>query len=566
MDADYLKRTVGEPLASGLTAMLVKQPEDPVDFLGAYLLDYVQRNEESRKRQFSREMSAKLLDESFLTGASDMSDRHKVSQVKLDTRKKDAEKVVAELADVKSESEAFHAVINMLVKRVGATNAYIGKKTTADGHHVVQFVADTIGAKMNGKLLRGSPAGEDESEDGEEEGVLFRLWKKTEPGIPAEVQLDEDGNPIEAEEPEPVPPEHVHIENVMREPAMKYFGIPKLGGFLAVPVSYNSWLHPGGMRPVSPVSKTEDEERKGDEEEEEEEKASSDDVGGDGVAPAEDQGPPEDQQAGEVEQCPFEMNTIRAELALCMHKMGHGTKFTNQGIAEIKYWATQLSSALEGLEKRLFDAEVKAVGKLKEASECLASTRVEADAMIQEAAAATEEGASDIKKTLIKAQARYQASQNCIMALGEYLRIMSSLSLSPCMATDLHVLLLALKWIGVAKEELLCIDGSLDWRGKVRGILKESLAQGVKEFDPRSEETTTTLDQLKEEVENLMPDEELEKLQPVCAALAEWMKAALALSEAATALRVEEEEAAAEAAAKAAEGEPQEGASEDAQS
>jgi hypothetical protein len=48
-----------------------------------------------------------------------------------------------------------------------------------------------------------------------------------------------------------VPPKYVHIENVIREPAMKFFGIPKLGAYLAVPVTYSTWLHPDGVSLVT---------------------------------------------------------------------------------------------------------------------------------------------------------------------------------------------------------------------------------------------------------------------------------------------------------------------------
>jgi hypothetical protein len=42
MDAEYLKSNVGEVLANGLTAVVLNQPEDSVDFLGRWLLNYVQ--------------------------------------------------------------------------------------------------------------------------------------------------------------------------------------------------------------------------------------------------------------------------------------------------------------------------------------------------------------------------------------------------------------------------------------------------------------------------------------------------------------------------------------------
>lgn len=47
-------------------------------------------------------------------------------------------------------------------------------------------------------------------------------------------------------EPELVPPKHILIENVVRDPRVKFFGIPKLGSYLVVPATYSTWLQPGG--------------------------------------------------------------------------------------------------------------------------------------------------------------------------------------------------------------------------------------------------------------------------------------------------------------------------------
>ena len=47
-------------------------------------------------------------------------------------------------------------------------------------------------------------------------------------------------------EPELIPPEHLLIENVVRDPRVKFFGIPKLGAYLVVRITYDSWLQPGG--------------------------------------------------------------------------------------------------------------------------------------------------------------------------------------------------------------------------------------------------------------------------------------------------------------------------------
>lgn len=42
MDAEYLKNTVGSALAKGLAAVTNARPADPVEFLGMWLLKYVE--------------------------------------------------------------------------------------------------------------------------------------------------------------------------------------------------------------------------------------------------------------------------------------------------------------------------------------------------------------------------------------------------------------------------------------------------------------------------------------------------------------------------------------------
>ena len=38
MDTEFLKKSVGGPLQAALTAMVVEQPKEPVEFIGAFLL------------------------------------------------------------------------------------------------------------------------------------------------------------------------------------------------------------------------------------------------------------------------------------------------------------------------------------------------------------------------------------------------------------------------------------------------------------------------------------------------------------------------------------------------
>lgn len=57
MDAEFLKRTVGEPLSDALTSLVVAQPADPIEFIGEALLDFINRKEaESKVNWWSRSL------------------------------------------------------------------------------------------------------------------------------------------------------------------------------------------------------------------------------------------------------------------------------------------------------------------------------------------------------------------------------------------------------------------------------------------------------------------------------------------------------------------------------
>jgi len=52
MDAQYVKETVAPAIVEGLTAVVRSQPQDPVDFLGRFLVSYADHLEGIQKVSF----------------------------------------------------------------------------------------------------------------------------------------------------------------------------------------------------------------------------------------------------------------------------------------------------------------------------------------------------------------------------------------------------------------------------------------------------------------------------------------------------------------------------------
>ena len=49
MDALYLKENIQDALSQALTSMVISSPDDPIEFLGNYMLNYVERKSKLKK-------------------------------------------------------------------------------------------------------------------------------------------------------------------------------------------------------------------------------------------------------------------------------------------------------------------------------------------------------------------------------------------------------------------------------------------------------------------------------------------------------------------------------------
>ncbi len=49
MDALYLKENINNAISEALTSMVVQSPDDPIEYLGSYLLNYVDRHIEKKE-------------------------------------------------------------------------------------------------------------------------------------------------------------------------------------------------------------------------------------------------------------------------------------------------------------------------------------------------------------------------------------------------------------------------------------------------------------------------------------------------------------------------------------
>lgn len=135
--------------------------------------------------------------------------------------------------------------VSFLAEYLQVPSVYIARKDVAEGgQESLKYIAANEGQEhiIGQKLVKPS---EDADEVPASSGLSFDVFKL--PPIPEmEEEVDENGEPL----PPPPAPKltPLVIDNVMRDNRVKFFGVPKLGSFAAVPLELASLDHEQGAK------------------------------------------------------------------------------------------------------------------------------------------------------------------------------------------------------------------------------------------------------------------------------------------------------------------------------
>ena len=385
MDAEYLKNTVADGLSKGLAATVAAQPDDAVEFLGQYLLKHVENMKAQAEvrarpscRARSRAAAARArgvrgaahggLTCAAARAACRAQAARVAAQIEVD-RKAAAERAAAEekaAAAPRAAAEAtrkldeslrakiagaadvpavFTDVCNGLQRLFGATGVYIARRdvlkngTPAAGEggeapvglRYVAACADHAFMREK-QLVEGS-------------GVTLDAFKV--PELPPvddaalEEMSEEQRAAAAAERAAALRLTTKHWPNVLRS-AAEFFGIPRPGALVAVPLRYNSPLNEKALGAeavaaslVPPPAAPPAEGKEGGEEKKEEAAA----------APA--------PWAPSVPAPP----TVPVDYVLCLDTVGQNRPFTAKELAALDGWGAALVAALERSELAVYNAE-----------------------------------------------------------------------------------------------------------------------------------------------------------------------------------------------------------------
>lgn len=245
MDAEYLNKNVSSALSDVLTAMLVASPEDKIEYIAKGLLQYVERRNMLETLEAQRKRIEEIAKEDYqLTQVREMKlleEKHEVA-IKESEYPKFLDSLISES---KSKQDAMNLATSFISSYYNIPGCYIAlKKVAGETESLNYYAANASQTHVIGKKIMKPTEEGDEAPS--RQGLSFDAFKIPEVPEDEEPQLDADGNPIPKPTPLPVP---VIVDNVMREKRIKFFGIPKLGSFAAIPLSFDSIDHENGAVP-----------------------------------------------------------------------------------------------------------------------------------------------------------------------------------------------------------------------------------------------------------------------------------------------------------------------------
>lgn len=533
MDTQYLKRNVNEAVIEALTSMVVSCPDDNVEYLGRYLIQYVNRKgaiagAEISARQAEVEAEKDIEAEKLKANAEqEASDKTKARENKL--------AIFCETLpnNFTSKNEMMDAVTNFLASYLDVPNAYLAvNKKTEESETLLYFSTNKDNTTMLGQRLPKAGGG-DEDDAPQRQGITFDCFII--PEAP-----EEEAPPEDEENPGPPKPpptaQPLVVDNCMREKRLKFFGIPKLGSFAAIPLIFDSSDHEGGLQPGPEAAPPAE--------------------GEEGADPAEPQAPPPK----------YVQSFVSLQMALCMDTVGAFRRFSDAEVAVAKRVGDALVTGLTSLEKREFEAHCDYVDAAPanadkfttEIPAKIAEEDAAAAAAVAEECAALPDASDKEALTAAKTAEAAFSTVDKVIKEGTVLDALDSMSgfmLPPPPVVTFLVYTLA-GMLGIEDSASKDVCGDISW-GSMRKAVVPQLVRKFAEFSMATESTTLTDDAVKAlmEAKGLADAAAYPPTFAFLPIILQWITKALACRDANKAYAAAKAEAEAAAAAAAADAE-----------
>ena len=251
-DVEYIKRDdIGKVIAKGLSVLYKTQPNNPCDYLARWLLNHAevqrQKTEADSKEAQVKELKERQQEEREALKKEE--EKQAKAQEQEEARHKAFDDKVAKSDDL---SDQLQDLAGYLQDNTKATGVYIGQlirpkkeieedaDETAHVDEEAEEIVRYIHATDKHEYIVDQTLGK-------EQGLTHDVFKPPEEGDeeeekPEEEMTEEEKAAKAEKERLKALPKTVFVKEVVREPRMHFFDVPKLGSYLAVELKYASCL------------------------------------------------------------------------------------------------------------------------------------------------------------------------------------------------------------------------------------------------------------------------------------------------------------------------------------
>lgn len=244
--------------------------------------------------------------------------QEKVDEAKATEKEEHEQKLSSFLGSLsamsKNKQEVMDRTTSFMAEYANVPASYVAVKKVNGEIESLNYLSSNQAHVVGNKIIKQP---EDAEEPPVRQGLSFETFKLPEVPEEEEVELEEGEEPPPKVIPKPSP---IHIENVMRDQRVKFFGIPKLGAFTAVPLEYQSLDHENGCSLQT------------------------------------------NEETGESS---YVQNKVPTQLILAMDTIGKYRRFEDREIKLAETVGACMVTAIEHMESKMFDVHVSCLDAIK---------------------------------------------------------------------------------------------------------------------------------------------------------------------------------------------------------
>ncbi|CAG9313927.1 unnamed protein product [Blepharisma stoltei] len=343
-DVSYLKSdAVGKVLSKALGQLYKHQPSNPLHFLGNWLINYASltKNKEISKKKAEETIRLKQKYENAIQDMIKQQEKSAEEAAKKFQKENDFRTKIESTLDVDDLLTEF---ANHLKEELDCTGVYIGilekiKRpiTDLDGEfaHVDDSAPDHIryiAASAGHEFMIDKTLKEDEGE------ITYSIWKEEEAEVDKPESEDGDHEKVVEKKAK-----FAYVPDVVNNPKIKFFDVPKLGAYFATPLTYKSCLSESSFD-TAVDDALDCRRRRADQELEREKKSEDNKTYREG-----EENPEEEEKVWEdIQEAPYVTTDIK--LVVCVDTMGKDCEISEEKRNYVIQWVEFFKSQWERAE------------------------------------------------------------------------------------------------------------------------------------------------------------------------------------------------------------------------